>query len=242
MTNRQCRRRSVTAQSAWEKSAGEHRRGLRVQEPPPRRVSAPRRRRRDPQRLEDPANRGRTGSVTEPQQLTLDPLIPPAVVPGGEPPGQRGDLGADRRPACLVRCHRRTVPGGDQPARPQPSRQEPDQDGGDRPAGPVQPGPGMGTAQHGGLVPQHQQFRVLGRRRTTRQDQPAADPDEDQAEQAKGHRQPSWLTADLDTSPQLTGQADFWHPQANSQVSYLCTLLEPHRVSEPGGRGVSASA
>jgi hypothetical protein len=57
--------------------------------------------------------------------------------------------------------------GGDQPARPQLSRQEPDQDGEDRPAGPVQPGLGMGTAQHGDLVPQHQQFRVLGRRRTT---------------------------------------------------------------------------
>jgi hypothetical protein len=52
-----------------------HRRGLRVHEPPPCRVSAPRRRRRDPQRLEDPANRGRTDSVTELQQLTPDPLL-----------------------------------------------------------------------------------------------------------------------------------------------------------------------
>jgi hypothetical protein len=82
-----------------EEVRGEHRRGLGVQELPPCRVSAPRRRRRDPQRLEDPANRGRTDSVTELQQLTLDPLIPPAVVLGGEPPDQRGDLGADGRPA-----------------------------------------------------------------------------------------------------------------------------------------------
>ena len=176
----------------------------------------------DPQRREDPANRGRTDSVTELQQLTLDPLVTPAVVLGGEPPGQRGDLGADRRPACLVRVgpsagDQAAVPpqhgaGGDQPVRPQLSRQEPDQDGEDRSAGPVQPGLGMGTAQHGDLVPQHQQFRVPGRRRTTNQDQPAADPDEDQVEQTKGHGQPSWLTADLGTSLQLTGQADFWHP------------------------------
>jgi hypothetical protein len=86
-----------------EEVRGEHRRGLRVQELPPCRVSAPRRRRRDPQRLEDPADRGRTDSVTGLQQLTLDPLVAPAVVLGGEPPGQRGDLGADRRPACPVR-------------------------------------------------------------------------------------------------------------------------------------------
>jgi len=70
----------------------------------------------------------------------------------------------------------------------------------------------MGAAQHGDLVPQHQQFRVIGRRRTTKQDQPAADPDEDQVEQAEGHGQPSSLTADPGASLQLTGQADFWHP------------------------------
>jgi hypothetical protein len=49
---------------------------------------------------------------------------------------------------------------------PQPSWQEPDQRGEDRAAGPVQPGPGIGAAQHRDLVPQHQQPGVLGRRRT----------------------------------------------------------------------------
>src|ERR1022692_5176598 len=33
----------------------------------------------------------------------LDPLVPPAVVLGGEPLDQRGDLGADRRPSRPVR-------------------------------------------------------------------------------------------------------------------------------------------
>jgi hypothetical protein len=53
--------------------------------------------------LEDPADRGGADPVTEFQQFALDPLIPPAVVFGGEPFDERGDLGADRRPACPVR-------------------------------------------------------------------------------------------------------------------------------------------
>jgi hypothetical protein len=42
--------------------------------------------------------------------------------------------------------------------------QEPDQRGEDRTVGPVQPGPGIGAAQHGDLVPQHQQLCILGGR------------------------------------------------------------------------------
>jgi hypothetical protein len=63
----------------------------------------------------------------------------------------------------------------------------PDQRGQHRSVGPVQPGPGLGAAQHGDLVPQHQQLRVLGRRRAAEQDKPATEPNEDQIEQAKGH-------------------------------------------------------
>jgi hypothetical protein len=43
------------------------------------------------------------------------------------------------------------------------------------------------AAQHGDLVPQHEQLRILGRRRPAEQDQPAAEPDEDEVEQAQGH-------------------------------------------------------
>jgi hypothetical protein len=46
--------------------------------------------------------------------------------------------------------------------RSQLCRQEPDQRGEDRPVGPVQPGPQMGPAQHGYLVPQDEQLGVLG--------------------------------------------------------------------------------
>jgi hypothetical protein len=52
--------------------------------------------------------------------------------------------------------------GGDQAAHRQIRWQEPDQRGAGCPAGPAQPGPGR-AAQHSGLVPHYQQFRVLGR-------------------------------------------------------------------------------
>jgi len=45
----------------------------------------------------------------------------------------------------------------------------------------------MGAAQFSDLVPQHEQLGVLGRRRAAEQDQPAAEPDEDEVEQAEGH-------------------------------------------------------
>ena len=101
------------------------------------------------------------------------------------------------RPSCPVRVaplasDQTTVPaqdgaGGDQPVHPQPCRQEPDQRGEDRPVGPIEPGPRMSAAQHGDLMPQHEQLRVLGGRRPAKQDQPAADPDEDEIEQAQRH-------------------------------------------------------
>ena len=46
---------------------------------------------------------------------------------------------------------------------------------------------GVSPAQHGGLVPQDEQFGVLGCRGPAEQDQPPADPDEDEVEQADGH-------------------------------------------------------
>ena len=48
--------------------------------------------------------------------------------------------------------------------RPDCSRQEPDQRGEDGAVGPVEPGPRIGAAQHGDLVPQHEQLGVLGGR------------------------------------------------------------------------------
>jgi hypothetical protein len=52
----------------------------RVQELPPGRVGLPFRRRGNPLRLEDPANRRGTDPVAELEQLALDPLVSPAVI------------------------------------------------------------------------------------------------------------------------------------------------------------------
>jgi len=59
-----------------EEVDGKQRRGLRVEELPPARIGAPPRSRRDPQRPEDPADRGRADPVAELEQLALDPLVP----------------------------------------------------------------------------------------------------------------------------------------------------------------------
>ena len=126
------------------------------------------------QRLQDPADGGRADPVAELEQLALDPLVSPAVVLGGEPLDQGGNLGADWRPSRPVRVgplagDQAAVPaqdgiGGDQPVRLQPCRQEPDQRGEHCTVSPVEPGPPIGTAQHGDLMPQHQQPGVLGGR------------------------------------------------------------------------------
>jgi hypothetical protein len=50
-------------------------------------------------RLEDPADRRCADPVAELEQLALDPLVSSAVVLGGEPPDERGDLWADWRSA-----------------------------------------------------------------------------------------------------------------------------------------------
>jgi hypothetical protein len=155
-----------------EEVGGEHRGCLGVQELPPGRVGVPLRCRGDLQGLEDPADGGRADPVAEFQQFALDPPVPPAVILGGEPLDQRGDLGIDRRPSCAVRVgplagDEAAVPAqdgtwGDQPVHPQPWRQQPDQRCEDRAVGPVEPGPGMRPAQHGDLVTQHEQLGVLG--------------------------------------------------------------------------------
>ena len=111
--------------------------------------------------------------MAELEQLALDPLVSPAVVLGGEPPDQRGDVGTDWRSSRAVRIgplpgDQATVPPQDgswrdQAVYPQLPGQVPDQRGHDGSVGPVEPGSGLGAAQHGDLMPQDQQFRVLGR-------------------------------------------------------------------------------
>lgn len=56
---------------------------------------------------------------------------------------------------------------GDQSMDPQHPGQSSDQRGEHRSIGPVHPGLGVGPAQHGDFMTQHQQFDVLGRRRAS---------------------------------------------------------------------------
>jgi hypothetical protein len=180
-----------------EEVGGQHGRCLDAQELPPGRVSLPFRRRGKLQGLEDPADRRCADPVAELEQLPLNSLVSPAAVLGGELLDQRGDLGADWRPSFPVRVgpfpgDQPAVPPkdsarGDQAVHPQPSRQAPDQRGKDGAIAPVQPGPGIGAVQHGDLVAQHEQLGVFGRRGPAQQDQPAAEPDEDQVQQAQEH-------------------------------------------------------
>ena len=106
--------------------------------------------------------------MAELEQLALDPLVSPAVILGGEPLDHHGDLGADRwaaRPGSGRSTPR--YPGGGAsearfPVRPQTLGQEAEQCGEDRAVGPVPPWSGIGVAQHGNLVPQHEELKVLG--------------------------------------------------------------------------------
>jgi hypothetical protein len=86
-----------------EEVGGEHGRCLSAQELAPRRVSVPDGRGRDPPGLEHPADRGRAYPVAELEHLTLDPLVSPAAILGGEPFDERADLSADGRASGPVR-------------------------------------------------------------------------------------------------------------------------------------------
>src|SRR6476619_161193 len=103
MTNRQYRRCRVTAQSTWKKSVASIVDAWVCRNF--RHVMSERLWCRGSlQRLEDPADRGRTNPVAELEQLALDPLVSPAVVLGGGRIIKKKNLGADRRPSCPVRA------------------------------------------------------------------------------------------------------------------------------------------
>ena len=156
-----------------EEVGGEHRGCLGVQELAPCGVGVPLRRWPDLQGPEDPADGGGADPVAELEQFALDPLVTPSAVLGGEPSDQRGDLCTDRRSARAARIgpfpgDQTAVPPQDgsrshQAVRAQLPWQVPDQRGHDGPVGPVEPGPGIGAAQHGDFMPKDEQFCVLGR-------------------------------------------------------------------------------
>ena len=205
-----------------EEVGGKHRGGLRVQELAPGCVGVPLGCRRYLQGLENPSDGGRADLVAELEKLALNALIPPRGVLGGESLDQRGDLGTDRRSARPVRIG--PFPGDQAAVLPEHGA------GCDQP-GHVQALAGRSRISAARTARSAQSSRALGvARRSTatscrstssstsleagaaEQDQPAAKPDEDQVEQAKGHGRSSCPTADRGASMQLTDQAHFWHP------------------------------
>jgi hypothetical protein len=138
---------------------------------------------------------GRGGyPVAELEQLALDPAVAPTAVLLRHPldqrhhgivdwwapgPGRVGPLPRDQAPVPSqdgAWCHQSVL--AQQPGEPARQRGE------HRAIGPLQPRARIGPAQHGDLVPQHQQFDVLGRRGPAEQSQPAHEPDEDQVQQS----------------------------------------------------------
>src|SRR5262249_24196601 len=114
------------------------------------------------QGLEDSADRRGADPVAELEQFPLDPLVPPRAVLRREALNQRGGPGADRWPAYTGRGgplpgYQTTMPAQDGARRdqvmcPQIPGQQPDEGGEHGTISPVQPGPGVGSAQHGVLV------------------------------------------------------------------------------------------
>src|SRR6266536_5850587 len=101
-----------------EEVARQHRRGLRAQELPPGRVGVPDWRWRYACPLQDPPDRRSTDPVSELEQLTLNPLVAPAVVLPGHPFDQPGDRLVDGRTPVPVwrgplRGYQPTMPAQD---------------------------------------------------------------------------------------------------------------------------------
>jgi len=99
--------------------------------------------------------------------------------------------------------------------------------------GPSPTGPRLGAAQHRDLVPQHEQFRILERRRTTQQDKPASKPHEDQIEQTQRHGRSSCPAATPHLSRQVTAIGRLLAPRGRiAAAPRPGRLLAPHRKTE----------
>jgi hypothetical protein len=100
-----------------EEVAGQHGRGLGVQESPPRAVVAAHWCGRNPQPLKYPADRRRLNTMTEAEEFALDALVTPPGVVAGHLLDQRGDGRIDRRASRPVRVS--PVFGDESPMPPQ---------------------------------------------------------------------------------------------------------------------------
>jgi hypothetical protein len=205
-----------------EEVAGQHRGCLRAQELPPGRVGAPDRRWRDPQPLENAADRRGSHAVAEFEQLALDSLVSPALIFPGYAFDQQGHSVLDGWTSDAVGIRpflgdQATMPAqhrarSDQTMPPQHPRQPPDQRGEHGAIRPVQARPRVGSAQHGDFVAQRQEFNVLGCRRAAEQQQQVHKLEEDQVEQTQRHGSRSCPVSQAHRPCSSEAQTDFWNP------------------------------
>ena len=178
----------MRAQSTWKKSAARSVAAWARRKARPGSVMP--RWRRDAVGAQDLADGGGSHPMPEPVQLALDPdHAPPGVLPR-QAHDQRDELLRDRRASRrpgLTPLHRHQAPvpaqeraGRHDPPGPQPLRHDPGERGEHGPVGPGHARSGVGPAQHGDLVPQHEYLRVLGRRGPGQQREPGQ----------HGHQQP----------------------------------------------------
>ena len=136
------------------------------------------------------------------------PAVAPAAVRISRVPADQPPMRAKHR----TRRH--------QSAHPQRPGQQARQSCQYRPVRPVELRPRLLAAQHRDLMAQHQQLRVLRRRRPCQQREPPGQPDEHQIQQPYRHK-PAIMPAQQPSR------------QAYSQVNHLYTVSEPYRV-RPG--------
>lgn len=124
--------------------------------------------------FKDSADHRGSDLVAEREQFTLDPLVPPAGIFRREALDQRGGLDTERRSAGAMGVgpspgNQAAVPSQhgarcDQAICPPVPGQQPNQRGEHGTISPVQPGLGIGSAQHSNLVAHDEQLDILRRR------------------------------------------------------------------------------
>jgi hypothetical protein len=196
----------------------------------------------DPQPFQHPPHRRGADPVAQAEQLTLDPLVSPARVLPRHLLDQHCEPGIDRRPAAAMRigpppADQTPVPAEQrvrrhQTAHPQRPGQQPGQGGDHHPVRPVQPRLRILPPQHRDLLAQHQQFRVLRRRRTRQHHHPPCQPDEYQIQHPHRHK-PAILPAQR-PERQAYSQVNNLYPRFGTpQVTDPANLAAQHRVVVP---------
>ncbi|MCW2918565.1 MAG: hypothetical protein JWN52_6633 [Actinomycetia bacterium] len=145
---------------------------------------------------QDPADGALPHPMAQADQLALDSPVSPSGILLGQSDDQvthrSGIGGLPGLFGYLQRCLTSPVPGQQgarrhDPMCPQPLWKLTGERGQDRPVGPIRSRTRDLTAQHRHLMPQHEDFHLLGGIAASHQHQPPHDPDQDQIQQTETH-------------------------------------------------------